>query len=120
MIDHFDPMKFNWSVAAYNVKSSRWKKDKENRHKSVSHTMIVCDKRTVGDTLFPPIRKVDAILFTQGALTDDEYASLKQEAKDFNEKFAFDNASTKTLIKALDNVRIIYTCIRKSITITDL
>jgi len=101
VFDHFDPVKFDWKIRAYNVKSPRWQKNKENRHKSVAHSMIVCDKHG-SDVTFPPIDDVHASLFDKGALTDDEYNSFRKLAADFNEKFVLDNASTKQLIKVLD------------------
>ena len=33
-----------WRIAAYRVKSSRWKDTPEDRKKAIAHTMIVCDK----------------------------------------------------------------------------
>jgi len=101
VVDHFDPVKFEWTVRAFNIISPRWQKNKENRHKSVAYTMIVCDKHGE-DMLYPSIDEVHASLFEKGALTDEEYNNLRKEAADFNEKFAFDNASIDQLLKILD------------------
>jgi len=100
VIQHFDPVKFDWTVRSYNVRSPRWQKTKENRFKSVAHSMIVCDK--YGDMIFPLIDNVHASLFEKGALTEEEYNGLRRDAAEFNETFVLENSTTKQLIKVLD------------------
>ncbi len=72
---YFEDENFHWKISTYNVKSSRWDEDK-NRHKSIAHSMIVCDKIDLnGNYNQTPIND------TFGILTDEEYKALEARAK---------------------------------------
>ena len=67
------------------MRSSRWDESHENRKKSVTHSMIICDKSPVASRpvmLCPPID--DSFLYSNGAVTDEELQELHRRQKEVN------------------------------------
>jgi len=97
-VDHYYRTKeFNWNVSCFHVKSDRWN-EKENRKRSVAHTLIVCDKALADGTTFP---RPYPLHIPTGTLGSDEYQRLKERAEQVNLEHALQLSSTEYLQCAL-------------------
>lgn len=66
---------YDWKVYTYRVKSNRWN-DKENRMRSVAHSMVVCIKNFTNNST----ESLTLPASFPGVLSEEEYIQLKTRA----------------------------------------